>query len=121
MKSSTRFVRLLAAVLVLAAAVSAPAAEPNPKSAEALNAQLTRIFSKKEFDAKKFGPYAWTEGGKAYTTLEASSGQLEGKDLVRYDTATGARRVLVKASTLTAPGGKPLDVESYTWSTDGKK
>jgi dipeptidyl-peptidase-4 len=122
MKSTTRFVRLPALVLMLAgAAVAVRAAEPNPKTADALRAQLERIFSKKDFETKTFGPYAWTEDGKAFTALESSPGQPDAKDLVRYDTATGARRVLVSAATLTPPGGKPLDIESYSWSKDGKR
>ena len=55
--------RRLAAVLALIGYVAAPAlraADPKP---DALYAQLERIFAKKEFEAKTFGPYQWMEGG----------------------------------------------------------
>jgi dipeptidyl-peptidase 4 len=113
--------RRLAAVLALVGSVAASAlraADPKP---DALNAQLERIFARKEFEAKTFGPYQWTEGGKAYTTLEPSATAPDRKDLVRYDAATGVRRVLVPASTLVGADGKPLEVEGYSWSDDGKR
>src|SRR5262249_14219493 len=115
-----RFPRVAGALaLVLGLVPSAVrAADPKP---DAVNAQLERIFAKKEFEAKTFGPYEWMEGGKAYTTLEPSPSVPEAKDLVRYDTATGARRVLVPASTLVGADGKPLEVEGYSWSNDGKR
>jgi len=99
-------------------APGARAADPKP---DALNAQLARIFAAKDFEAKTFGPYEWMDGGKAYTTLEPSPSVPGGKDLVRYDTATGARRVLVPASTLVGTDGKPLEVEGYSWSAGGKR
>ncbi len=125
MGSVTRAVRrLVLSVLSLALAASVPlaAADTKPAAADALNAQLERIFAKEEFKAKKFGPSRWMEGGKAYTTLEASAAVPEAKDIVRYDTATGARRVLVSAAALVpAPGQKPLEIDDYAWSRDGKR
>jgi dipeptidyl-peptidase-4 len=117
MRRSVRVAGALALTLGLSAS-ALRAADPKP---DALNAQLERIFAKKDFEAKTFGPYQWTEGGKAYTTLETSPTVPEAKDLVRYDTATGARRVLVPASTLVGADGKPLEVEGYSWSNDGKR
>jgi len=96
-----------------------PAADAKP--ADPVNAQLERIFAARDFEAKKFGPSRWMEGGKAYTTLEPSAAAAGVKELVRYDTATGARRVLVGAAALTPPGGKPLGIEDYAWSADGRK
>lgn len=116
-----RVLRTAAALgLLVLAAPFAPAADT--KAGEALHAQLERLFTKKDFEAKKFGPSKWLEGGKAYTTLEPSTAVAGGTDIVRYDTATGARRVLVAASALAAaPGQKPMEIEDYAWSKDGKK
>jgi dipeptidyl-peptidase-4 len=111
----------IAGAIALAALLAVPGRAADTKSPDALNAQLERVFAKKEFEAKTFGPYQWMEGGKAYTTLEPSPTVPEAKDLVRYDTPTGARRVLVPASTLVGTDGKPLDVEGYSWSDDGKR
>jgi dipeptidyl-peptidase 4 len=104
------------------AAVAARAAEP-PKPADTVNARLERIFAKKEFEAKKFGPSRWLDGGKAYTTVEPSAAAPDAKDIVRYDTPTSTRRVLVSAAALTpvAAGAKALAIDDYTWSKDGKK
>jgi len=108
------------AILLLAAAVRAQ--EPRPLPTDPLQARLARIFDRKEFEAKTFGPFRWMENGKAYTTLEDVPGSKDAKDLVRYDSATGTRRVLVPATRLVpGAGAAPLVVEDYAWSDDGKK
>lgn len=95
--------------------------------APSLNAQtdpgrltLQRIFASRDFFGQRFGPARWLESGDAYTTLELAVGG--GTDIVRYDAATGARRVLVPAARL-IPGGASdaIDIEDYSWSPDGKK
>jgi dipeptidyl-peptidase-4 len=63
----------------------------------------------------------WTEGGAAYITVEPAQGG-GGDELIRYETATGARTVLVSASALTPAGAaQPLRVQSYEFSADGGK
>jgi dipeptidyl-peptidase 4 len=114
----------LAALLVLSLAAPLLAEDPRPLPSDPLQARLARIFDRKEFEAKKFGPFRWMENGKAYTTLEEVPGSKDVSmtDLVRYDAATGARRVLVPAARLSPkPGAPPLTVEDYAWSDDGKK
>ncbi len=96
-----------------------PAAKP---AADPLSGELDRIFNQKAYEQKTFGPFQWLDGGKAYTTVEPSAPPADGKDIVRYDAATGARRVLVPASILVpAAGDKPLAIDGYDWSKDGKK
>src|SRR3989339_947220 len=56
------------------------------------------------YSARGFGPARWVDGGKGYTTLENSTGN-KGRDIVRYESATGARSILVKSSEL-IPEGK---------------
>jgi len=131
------------AVLSLAATLSAQQPPQKPLPSDPVQARLARIFDRKEFEPKTFGPFRWMDNGKAYTTLEDEPGSKEMKDLVRYDAATGAKRVLVTASRLVVPaapsakppaaaekdarlaaatpGAKTLDVEDYAWSDDGKK
>jgi dipeptidyl-peptidase-4 len=88
---------------------------------EAQNSQLTldRIFKSQDFKNESFGPARWTEGGKAYTTLEASPEYPRKKDIMEYQAKTGERTVLVSASKL-IPGGRqePLTVENYQWSNN---
>ncbi len=85
---------------------------------------LRREFIANDFQVKYFGPARWVNGGQAYATLEpstkAASGKAEGAtDIVRYDTASGQREILVSASQLALPGTeKPLTIENYAWSSD---
>lgn len=106
-----RALRLLSGLILLATPVASQDADP-----ALLN--VRRIYASTDFKAEQFGPARWFPTGTAYTTLEAApSGS--GRDLVRYDAATGAREVLVSAQRLTPEGAtSPLAVESYEWSPD---
>lgn len=83
---------------------------------------LDRIFSSSEFRSETFGPARWLDDGSAYTTLEPSSDNRETLDIIRYETATGARSVLIAAASL-RPGdaSAPLVIDDYAWSKDGRK
>ena len=91
--SVRRNVGLLFAAIVLATPLAAVAAEPSP----AFQAELSRIFEKREYTPAPFGPARWLDGGKSYTTLEASAGKDSPKEIVAYHTASGRREVLVPA------------------------
>jgi hypothetical protein len=52
---------------------------------------LERIFSSSEFNQERFGPARWIENGDAYTTLELAPGDGRALEIIRYETATGAR------------------------------
>ena len=83
---------------------------------------LDRIFSSNDFRSETFGPARWLDDGRAYTTLEPSAGNKEARDIVRYDAATGARSVLIAATSLTPNGAPaPLEIDDYAWSKDGRK
>ncbi len=74
------------------------------------------------FDPEGFGPARWLEDGSGYTTLEATESEAGGRDVVRYDPATGARAILVSAAQLVPEGGgRPLPIADYTWSSDGRR
>ena len=82
---------------------------------------VERIYASREFRPGSFGPMRWLDDGQAYTTLEQPESG-DGRDLVRYDSESGARAVLVPAARFVPPGAdEPLDVESYTWSPDRSK
>ncbi|HVB36052.1 MAG TPA: S9 family peptidase [Candidatus Acidoferrales bacterium] len=86
-----------------------------------LNEWIERIFSG-EFAGKRFGPARWDEDGKSYTVLESSHDNREAQELARYDTATGARGVLLSSADLIPAGAKePLRVEDFEWSKDRGK
>lgn len=108
---------VLAAVVVWAAAAWGQA----PRVPEALDAELRRIFLDRAYETKAFRAARWVENGAAYTTLEGAEGEGP-RDLVRYDTATGARTVLVAAAALKpGPEAEPLRIHDYAWSADGEK
>jgi dipeptidyl-peptidase-4 len=87
-----------------------------------LQAQLARLFAAKEFEAKTFGPSRWMEKGTFYVTVEPSAAVAEAQDIVRYDSATGTRSVLVSAASLVpTPGAKPLGIDDSAWSNDGAR
>lgn len=83
---------------------------------------LERIFSSKEFQPESFGPARWLEDGSGYTTLEKTDTPTTGREIVKYDPATGDRNVLVTVDKLIPEGTtKPLSIANYTWSDDGTK
>ena len=93
-------------------------------ASSALNETLKQIFQSQAFDEKHFGPARWVDGGAAYTTVEPSIAfpNSEARDIVRYETATSKRTVLVSASQLgPSPNKKPLILENYAWSEDNKR
>jgi dipeptidyl-peptidase-4 len=105
----------LAATALLASAplrAQAPEADPSLLSVD-------RIFASADFRSQSFGPSRWLGDGSAYTTLEAPADSGKGRDLVQYDTRSGARTVLVTAKALVPPGDSaPLAIEGYAWSPD---
>src|SRR5256712_9582778 len=105
-------------VLTLASAFAAPglaARVPAP-----MRDLLRRLFASRELAPERFGPARWIDGGAAYTTVEPSADLRGGSDIVRYETATGARTVYVTARQLVPAGGAaPLDIDDYPRSADG--
>jgi dipeptidyl-peptidase 4 len=86
-----------------------------PQVSPRLDAAIRAIFERGEYAAESFGPTAWLDGGRRYTTLTKGSA----RDLVAYDTATGASEVFVPAARLVPPGATtPLTIAAYSWSAD---
>ncbi|MBK8647528.1 MAG: hypothetical protein IPN16_13465 [Gemmatimonadetes bacterium] len=104
--------QLTLATALFAQTPAAPAASP---------AALTvpRIFSS-EFSARGWAA-ALDRGGTAFLTVEPAPGG-RGREIVRHETATDARTVLVTAAQLTPPGANaPLAFQSFAWSNDNTK
>ncbi len=82
---------------------------------------VARTMANPEFRAKTFRGGEWLGSGDFYLDLEPST-TAEGTDIVRYQTATGARDIFVAASRLIPAGEKtPLAVEDYKISPDGQQ
>src|SRR4029077_20076839 len=83
--SMRRLARLVSAGLL----VAVPLVAQVPAGLDSL---LHRLYATRGFASPRFGPARWLEHGSAYTTVEPSADQ-KGSDIVRYETATGARSV----------------------------
>jgi dipeptidyl-peptidase-4 len=82
---------------------------------------IARTMGNPEFRPKSFRGGEWLGSGDSYLDLEPSASG-SGSDIVKYQTATGAREILVAADRLIPPGEKtPLAVEEYNMSADGRK
>lgn len=115
-RTATRALALLQ--LTLATALPAQTPSAPAESQGALTVQ--RIFSG-EFSARGVAQLRWVEGGNAFITVEpAADGR--GREIVRRETATGARTVLVSAAQLTPSGAStPLAFDSFAWSDDNTR
>ncbi|MGH7599826.1 MAG: S9 family peptidase [bacterium] len=113
-----KFYRLFTVVLLLALPCL-PAAAQQPDSTLLT---LERIFSSREFTGDRFGPARWLDNGAGYTTLEPSQDIKDSTDIIRYDTATGRREILVSAKRLIPPGASTaLAIKNYEWSPDRQR
>ncbi|HWG18480.1 MAG TPA: S9 family peptidase [Acidobacteriaceae bacterium] len=98
-------------------------AAPPSHASQQLQQTLDAIFTRHEYEQKSFGPARWIDGGAAYTTVEPSPAYPNSaiEDIVRYDTESGKRAILVSASQLApSPGARPLVIDDYVWSQDAK-
>ncbi|HXW56021.1 MAG TPA: S9 family peptidase [Candidatus Cybelea sp.] len=101
------------------AAISLLALTASSQQTVESNQFLRDAFLKHAYSGRPFGPARWLMGGQAYTTVEPAPAGHGGRDIVRYDTATGNREVLISASDLVPPGAtEPLELEDYDWSSD---
>ena len=94
------------------------------RASSKLTETLQQVFNRHGFDVKPFGPVRWIDRGSAYTTLEPPSVSPESDvmEIVRYETQSGKRTVLVAASQIVpAHAAKPLLIEDYAWSTDNRR
>ncbi len=83
---------------------------------------VDRIFGQGEFKLQDWGPARWLADGSGYTTLKPAPGPDGGREIVRYDPASGRREVLVTAAQLTPHGEtKPLSLADYAWSPDARR
>ena len=114
--TTLRALALLQLTLATALFAQTPAAPAGSPAA----LTVPRIFSS-EFSARGVGQLRWIEGGKAFLTVEPAPGG-RGREIVRHETATDARTVLVTAAQLTPPGASaPLAFQSFAWSNDNTK
>jgi dipeptidyl-peptidase-4 len=112
--------KILFTILVAGACALGASVQAQQKSD--VGSLLHRIYATDEFQVKVFGPARWLNGGETYTTVEPSAAQKGMLDIVRYDTGTAKRDIMVSAAELIPPGEKSaLHIENYEWSADMKR
>jgi dipeptidyl-peptidase-4 len=106
---------VLAALLIAAPLLARPQATDS--TADRLT--LSTLFT---YQPRQLGPLRWEAAGGGYLKLEPAQPGKPPVDVVRYDSATGARTVLVPAQKLTPAGASsPLVVEQFALSDTGTK
>jgi len=82
---------------------------------------LEDIYQNGTYRTKGFGPVRWMKDNNGYSTLETNK-EVDGKDIVRYDAASGNRSIIVNAKQLIPSGTKtPLSIANYEWNDDNSK
>ena len=90
--------------------------------ADSTRLDVTMIYASPWFQGESFGPARWLGQGESYTTLERVQPPARGMEMVRYETATGTRTVLIPADKFVpARDTTPLAVEDYSWNGDQSK
>ncbi len=115
--------QLPAAALIgfgIAVAIAAPS-NAYGQLRESATKLIERTVGNPEFRVKSFRGGTWLGNGDSYLDLEPSASGT-GSDIVKYQTATGAKEILVAADRLIPAGEKtPLTVEEYRMSPDGHR
>ena len=79
---------------------------------------LEDIYKNGTYRSKGYGPVRWMKDNKGYSTVERNT-TVGGRDIIRYEAKSGARKVLVSAKQLIPKGqSKPLSISNYQWSSD---
>jgi dipeptidyl-peptidase-4 len=120
-----RYLRSFVLALLLIAPV-VPAAQQTPvvpQDTAAKGDPIDRIFGAREFSRPPVPLPQWLEGGTSYVAIERTTGASGGMDVVKYDSATGAKReVLISAAQLTPEGAHtPLEIADLSWSKDAQR
>ncbi len=115
-RQGLRLFAFIASLVFTAVSFAQPApAQDTPKDT------INRIFSG-EFSERPLPPPRWFDNGQSYIAMEPAAGS-KGRDVVKYDTATGKNReVLITAAQLTPEGTKePLQIAALSWSKDNQR
>lgn len=118
---------LLLSCTPLFAVAASGANQPSPNRAQQQQQQgaeslLVRTMTSPAYRPKRFRHVTWIEHGAAYLVLEPATDFPGARDIVRYDTATGKREVLLAAGKLIPAGAsEPLDISSFSLSSNGRR
>src|ERR1700681_2297886 len=118
MKRTTRISTLVAIILTAIGAPISAGAQQTVADSSLLTVE--RIFGSSDFDGDYLGPALWFDDS-TYTILESAQAPATGRDIVRYDAASGRRSIFVPSTSLIPTGAtRPLAIEAFRLSPDGK-
>lgn len=93
-----------------------------PALGQQVDPSLLTVDSIFTYRSRPLGPVRWQENGSGYLALEPSPAKKNFVDIVRYDAASGERRVKVSAEKLVPQGATdPLEVEEFALTSDEQK
>lgn len=113
--------RRIAFALMFVISVLSVAQQPAPAKVPESD-MITRIFLG-EFSERPTPAPRWFDGGKSYIAMEPAPAGGRGRNVVKYDTATGKKlEVLITAARMTPEGAKePLQNSGLVWSKDNQR
>jgi len=124
----TAFQSVMAAVLFLWTSAPIYSQEPlavKPSETSQVASQrltIDRIFDSPDFKEERPGLWIWSRKTPSYFTLETAADGQPGKDLVRVDTLSGVKQIVVSAKSFIPPGRKdPLAIDGIEFSADESK
>jgi len=80
---------------------------------------INRIYSSVEFTQKHLEPYQWIDEGDGFIVKKKNP---RGAELIRYDSKSMSESVFLSIDNLRpTPDAAPIDIESYTLSSDQSK
>ncbi len=102
--------------------------DPSRLTVSRIYADAPEGAPRRELQARSFGPVRWldrtVDGSRraGLTSVEDSTCDCGGKDIVWLDVASGEREILVTAEALVpAEGEKPLGIDGYQWTESGAR
>ena len=109
----------LAAVAVFATVPGTAAVEPDANVLAAVESRLRAIYERREFAARPLRPSAWLADSSGFLALEDAAAGASARELVQYDSASGARTVVLSLAQLEMAGAaKPLAIDDCVASAD---
>jgi dipeptidyl-peptidase 4 len=92
---------------------------PQEKKEDKSLITLDRLFNTRDFRGERFGPVRFLDNGQGYTSLEKSETVKDARDIIKYDTESGDKEILVSADLLIPEGDTTaLSISNYEWSPD---
>lgn len=92
---------------------------PQEKQEDKSAITLERLFKTRDFFGDRFGPVRFLDKGAGYTSLEPSETVKDARDIIKYNTESGDKEILVSAELLIPEGDTTaLSIANYEWSPD---